>query len=60
MWPFRRHSIIGLIYIIIGIFVASDHHYLNNLDSLARVVSAILAIALWPLVLFDANLHVHF
>ncbi|MGZ5326054.1 MAG: hypothetical protein ACXWEL_05390 [Solirubrobacterales bacterium] len=56
----RRHSLITLIYIVIGIIVASNHDYLNNLDGLDRIVSAILAILLWPLVLFDANLHVHF
>jgi hypothetical protein len=57
---FRRHNLITVVYIVIGIFVASDHHYLNNLDSLERIISALLAIVLWPLVLFDANLHVNF
>ena len=55
-----RHSLITLIYIAIGVFVASDHDYLNNLDNIDRIVSAVLAIILWPLILFDANLHVHF
>ena len=57
---FRRHNLITVIWIVIGIFVASDHNYLNNLDSLERIISALLAIVLWPLVLFDANLHVNF
>jgi uncharacterized membrane protein YesL len=57
---FRRHNLLGLIYIIIGIFVASNHNYLEHLNNLERVISALLAIVLWPLVLFHANLHVHF
>jgi len=60
MWPFRRHSLLGLIYIIVGIIVASNHDYLQNLDNFDRIVSAFLAVFLWPLVLFGANLHVHF
>jgi hypothetical protein len=56
----RRSPIITVIYIVIGIFVASDHNYLNHLSDFDRIVSAVLAILLWPLVLFGANLHVHF
>ena len=56
----RSSPILSLIYIVIGVFVASDHHYLEHLDNLDRIVSAVIAIALWPLLLFGANLHVHF
>ena len=56
----RRSPILSLIYIVIGVFVASDHHYLEHLSDLDRIVSAVIAIALWPLLLFGANLHVHF
>ena len=56
----RRSPILSLIYIVIGVFVASDHHYLEHLDNIDRIVSAVIAIALWPLLLFGANLHVHF
>jgi len=56
----RRSPILSLIYIVIGVFVASDHHYLEHLDNIDRIVSALIAIALWPLLLFGANLHVHF
>ena len=56
----RRSPILSLIYIVIGVFVASDHHYLEHLDNLDRIVSAVIAIALWPVLLFGANLHVHF
>ena len=55
-----RSPILSLIYIVIGVFVASDHHYLEHLDNIDRIVSAVIAIALWPLLLFGANLHVHF
>jgi hypothetical protein len=45
------------IYIIIGVVVASGHHYFEHLDAVKPIVSAVLAVLLWPLVLFGVNLH---
>jgi len=45
------------IYIIIGVVVAAGHHYFEDLDALKPIVSAVLAVLLWPLVLFGINLH---
>jgi hypothetical protein len=50
-------SFIGLIYILIGIFVAWDHDYIT-IGLLKRVLSALLAIFLWFLVLLGVSLHV--
>jgi hypothetical protein len=55
----RLNSLLGLVYLIIGVIVASTHHYFRNLDTVKRIVSAILAIVLWPLVLLGVNLHIH-
>lgn len=51
-------TILLVVYIIIGFFVAQDHHYLANLDSIARVLSAILGVLLWPLVVLGVDLHI--
>lgn len=56
----RRYSYGGIIYLIIGIVVASSHGYLSTLNSIAGILSAIVAIALWPLLFFGANLHLAF
>jgi hypothetical protein len=50
-------SLIGLIYIIIGIFVAWDKGYINA-DLIRRVASALLAIFLWFLILLGVDLHI--
>jgi hypothetical protein len=47
-----------LIYLVIGLVVASTHHYLSNLDTIRRFLSAILAILLWPLILLGIDLHI--
>ena len=56
----RRHSIslVGLIYLIIGLVVAWQRGYLT-VSVLKVVLSALLAIFLWFLVLLGVDLHVH-
>jgi hypothetical protein len=39
--------------------VAGSHHYLANINTVRIVISALLAILLWPLLLLGINLHVH-
>jgi hypothetical protein len=52
-------GLLTIVYFFVGVFVAGDHNYIHH-GSLGEVVSAILAIALWPLVLiFHTNLHIH-
>ncbi|GAA4088101.1 MULTISPECIES: hypothetical protein [Actinomadura] len=51
-------SLIGLLYIIIGLFVAWDRGYIT-VELLRRVGSALLAVFLWFLVLLDVNLHIN-
>jgi len=55
----RRHSIslVGLIYLIIGLVVAWQKGYLTT-GILKIVLSALLAIFLWFLVLLGVDLHV--
>lgn len=50
-------SFIGILYLIIGIIVAANHGYLSSLNSLSNILSALLAILLWPALLVGANLH---
>jgi hypothetical protein len=52
-------SLIGVIYLLIGVVVASTHHYFRHLHTLRAIASAVLAVVLWPLVLLGANLHLH-
>ncbi|MGO8861978.1 MAG: hypothetical protein ACLQRH_14600 [Acidimicrobiales bacterium] len=45
-------------YFVIGLIVASSHTYIAHLTALKPVVSAVLAVVLWPLLLVGINLHV--
>ncbi|MBC7707681.1 hypothetical protein H7Y63_00460 [Polaromonas sp.] len=53
----KRNSLGFMIYIIIGIIVASNRGYLVALGSIENLISAALAVVLWPLLLLGVNLH---
>ena len=53
----RRFSLLGLIYVLVGIYVAFAHEYIG-IRLVKLVLSALLAIFLWPLVLLGVDLHI--
>ncbi len=53
----NRTSWGAIIYIIIGVVVAANRGYLTDLGTISGILSALLAIVLWPLLLFGVNLH---
>lgn len=48
-----------IIWLVIGVLLAASHHYFTNINGIRPVVSAALAIVLWPLLLLGINLHIH-
>jgi hypothetical protein len=50
-------AVLFVIYIIIGVVVAAGHQYFEHVDALKPIASAVLAVLLWPLVLFGISLH---
>lgn len=53
-----RIGIVGIIYLVIGLVVASNDRYLRDVDTIREIVSAILAIVLWPLVLLGLDVRI--
>jgi hypothetical protein len=51
-------NILIIVYLVIGVVVASSNHYFTDLNSLTSVLSALLAVVLWPLILFGVSLHI--
>jgi hypothetical protein len=54
----RRTSFLLLLYLVIGVIVAYAEDYLENVDRTKRLLSALLAVVLWPLILigFDVKI----
>jgi hypothetical protein len=53
----RRFSLLGLIYILVGIYVAFAYDYIT-IRVVKLVLSALLAIFLWPLILLGVDLRI--
>jgi hypothetical protein len=51
-------SLVGLVWVVVGLIVASGHGYFAHLTAVMPILSAILAVLLWPLVLLGVNLHI--
>ena len=58
--PFARPRVrlLPLIYLVVGVIVASTHHYFQNVNTARAIGSAILAVIAWPLVFLGINIHI--
>jgi hypothetical protein len=50
--------IVLVAYAIVGFLVANSHHYFAHLGRLRPLLSAVLAVLLWPLLLFGVNVRI--
>ena len=51
-------SLGAVIYLVVGGIISATHHYWSNLDTVKEILSAVLALLLWPLILLGINLHI--
>jgi hypothetical protein len=49
---------LAFVWIAVGVAIAWTHHYFTHLDTWREILSALLAIMLWPLVLLGIDLHI--
>jgi hypothetical protein len=52
-------KLVLLAYLVIGVLVAASHHYFAHMGGIKGIVSAVLAVVLWPLVLLGVSLRLH-
>lgn len=55
---FLPRRLIGLLYLALGVVVAASKDYFDNVDTVKQLLSALLAILLWPLLFLGIDLHV--
>jgi hypothetical protein len=55
---FISRRILLLVYVAVGVVVAYTHHYLEHFRTWQQILSAFLAVLLWPLILLGVNLHI--
>ena len=47
-------------YLVVGVAIASSHHYFEHASTLKPILSALLAIVVWPLLLVGISLHIKY
>jgi uncharacterized membrane protein YkvI len=55
---FRAPTWLGVVWVVVGVAVAAVNDYFDNLETVGRVISAIVAVILWPLVLLGFDITV--
>ena len=53
-----RISFLGFVYLVIGIIVAAANDYFDNVDTFKRLVSALIAVLIWPLILLGVDVRI--
>jgi hypothetical protein len=53
-----RSRFFAILWLIVGIVVAATHEYFERLGTVRLLLSAVLAVLLWPLVLLGIDLHI--
>ena len=56
--PFFRPSLVTIVWLVIGVAVAASNDYLDTLGTVGRVLTAIAAVILWPLLLFGFDVRI--
>ncbi|MDP8942822.1 MAG: hypothetical protein M3N16_01675 [Actinomycetota bacterium] len=55
---FGGGGVFGALYLVLGVLVAAAYDYFEHLTRLRGIVSALLAVLLWPLLLLGIELRV--
>ncbi len=58
MYSRRSVPLVVVVWLVVGAVVAGSHHYFDNLGSLGSILTAVLAVLLWPLILVGVKLHI--
>ena len=56
--PAYGSGIAGAIYLVLGILVAVSNNYFDHLTTIGRLLSALLAVLLWPLLLLGLDIRI--
>ena len=54
-----RISFLGFVYLVVGVIVAAMNDYFDNVDTFKRVIEALIAVLIWPLVLLGVDIDIN-
>jgi hypothetical protein len=53
-----RAPLLGVVWIVVGVVVAAIHDYFDSLETVGRVLTAVTAVLLWPILLFGFEVRI--
>jgi hypothetical protein len=53
-----RRGALPAVWIVVGVVVAAIYDYFNSLGTIGRILTAIAAVLLWPLLLFGFDISI--
>jgi hypothetical protein len=53
-----RPRLVAIAWVVLGLVIAVSRDYLEDVDTVKEILSAVLAVFLWPLLLLGIDLHV--
>ena len=53
-----RPSLLGIVYLVVGVALAASHHYCKYVVTIRLMASAVRWRVLWPLLLLGIDLHI--
>ena len=54
----RRSSLLPIVWLVVGVAVAASKDYFDSLGTAGRVLTAVAAVLLWPLLLFGFDIRI--
>jgi nitrate reductase NapE component len=54
----RSVPLVVVVWLIVGAIVAGGHHYFDTLNSIGAILTAVLAVVLWPLILLGVKINI--
>jgi ABC-type anion transport system duplicated permease subunit len=55
---FVIRSLAGVVWIVVGLIVAANHHYFHAINHVSPFLSAVLAVIAWPLILLNVHISI--
>jgi hypothetical protein len=50
--------LVAVVWLVVGCIVAGSHHYFDNLHSIGPIITAVLAVLIWPLILLGVKVNI--
>jgi len=54
----RVTGLLSLLYLVVGVVVAASQNYFSGISQLGDVAEAVLAVLIWPVLLFGVDINI--